>query len=102
MFLLSLVHFCVLIQCRGPSSSLVQDTCLGRMRSWVQIPAAPPTYVRKSTSFFSFFEYLESPTLGAKNLESNVSLCMGCVFWCGRCSELTLKGKKSINQLASS
>jgi hypothetical protein len=23
------------------------------MRSWVQIPAAPPTYVRKSTSFFS-------------------------------------------------
>ncbi len=26
----------------GPSSSLVQDTCLGRMRSWVQIPAASP------------------------------------------------------------
>jgi hypothetical protein len=26
----------------GPSSSMVQDTCLGRTRSWVQIPAAPP------------------------------------------------------------
>ena len=26
----------------GPSSSMVQDTCLGRMRSWVQIPAASP------------------------------------------------------------
>jgi hypothetical protein len=42
----------------GPSSSMVQDTCLGRMRSWVQIPAAPPSYVRKSTSVFSFFNFV--------------------------------------------
>ena len=32
---------------------MVQDTCLGRMRSWVQIPAASPSYVRKSTNIFS-------------------------------------------------
>ena len=43
----------------GPSSSMVQDTCLGRMRSWVQIPAAPPTPTRKGTDFFSFFSLLD-------------------------------------------
>jgi hypothetical protein len=69
-------------------------------------PSDPPSYVRKGTSLFSFLasfvEHLERPTLGAKRSESKVFLCMDCVFWCGRCSEPTLKGKKSINQLASS
>jgi hypothetical protein len=31
-----------------------------------------------------------------------VLICGDCVFWCGSCSEASLKSKKSINQLASS
>jgi hypothetical protein len=42
----------------GPSSSMVQDTCLGRMRSWVQIPAASPQ-TQKPHVLFSFVKDIE-------------------------------------------
>jgi hypothetical protein len=46
-----LIGFCSFrhLSCWGPSSSMVQDTCLGRMRSWVQIPAASPKHYIKSS-----------------------------------------------------
>ena len=31
-----------------------------------------------------------------------IFVCSDCVFWCGRCIEPTLVGKKSINKVASS
>ena len=31
-----------------------------------------------------------------------VFFCSDCIFWCGRCSEPSLRGKKSLNLLASS
>ena len=89
----------------GRRLGMVQDTCLGRKRSWVQIPAGPTNaHVKKYHFFPSFY----SPNFKSTKLNiqqstsSNIFLCMDCVFWCGRCSEPTLKGKKSINQLASS
>ena len=35
-------------------------------------------------------------------VELEVLICSDCVFWCERCSEPLLAGKKSLNQLASS
>lgn len=28
--------------------------------------------------------------------------CLDCSFWCGRCSEPSMAGKRSVNRLASS
>ena len=56
--------------------------------------------------FKSNFLRLPINSLTSKNQSSfsniEVFVCADCVFWCGRCSESSLTGKKSINQLASS
>ena len=36
------------------------------------------------------------------SLSAKVLYCMDCVFWCGRCAEPTMQGKRSINRIALS
>ena len=62
----------------------------------------PVTFILFSHHLPFFFKHQKSPTLGSKAPNSVVPQCMDCHFWCGRCSEPTLNGKKSINCLASS
>jgi hypothetical protein len=48
---------------------------------------------------------LKTELKGKSNLAtlcSEVFLCSDCSFWCGRCSESAVKGKKSLYRLASS
>jgi hypothetical protein len=54
-------------------------------------------YTKAQVDSFFFFPFFVLSSHAAEEL-----LCMDCTFWCGRCSEPALKGKKSINQLASS
>ncbi|MDI9576934.1 MAG: hypothetical protein QM398_02220 [Thermoproteota archaeon] len=35
-------------------------------------------------------------------LSADVLYCCDCVFWCGRCTEPTMKGRRSVNRIASS
>jgi hypothetical protein len=35
-------------------------------------------------------------------LSAQVFYCMDCVFWCGRCTEPSMQGKKAIGRIASS
>lgn len=42
----------------------------------------------------------EEPAIGS--LSAQISYCMDCSFWCGRCAEPTLPFKQRVNRIASS
>jgi hypothetical protein len=69
------------------------NSCIGLRNNCLRQPLFP---VARLGSFFFFPSFI----LGSQAVEK--LRCMDCVFWCGRCSEPALNGRKSINQLASS
>jgi hypothetical protein len=36
------------------------------------------------------------------SLSAQVFYCMDCVFWCGRCTEPSMQGKKAVGRIALS
>ena len=74
------------------------NSCIGYRNNCFRQPLFQVKKCTKTQvgSFF-FFHFLVLGSDAAEELR-----CMDCAFWCGRCSEPSLKGKKSINQLASS
>jgi hypothetical protein len=44
----------------------------------------------------------ETPQKERPSLSPRGVYCVDCVFWCGRCTEPTLQGRKSVNRVASS
>ena len=64
----------------------------------------PPSYARKSTSTFSILAsfFAQRMLYSASRRTSAVFYCMDCVFWCGRCTEPIMRGKRSVNRIALS
>lgn len=73
-------------------------------------PSGPAIFDSNSSCSSSPFFFSRQPTpdrlspdwVHSEFSSNQVFYCMDCVSWCGRCSEPTMKGKKSVNRIASS